>query len=409
MNILIIVNWYPPDLQVAARRWGNLVANLKELGVASSVICVGKGNLNRHVGTYGEQIFRFISTEHPSFANNTIPVQKRTSYISSLKRWFLKFLPDYLINKYLRKWDLSNKSSNEITNLAQTSDFIISSYGEWNAFITGWQMARKSGKPWIADIRDSFELKTGYNKPYLVRLMDRHLVSRLLKRAALRLTIGEKLSDYLSSQYHVKFHSIYNGWVPEDVLTMSSKDSGNEKYLYYAGMIYEHQLPALFVLLTAMSNFTELRLKVRLLKDSSKQGLNDWIEKNNFEKIIEILPPISKEEVKKETTQAVGIIVLEDIISNSKARKGTVTGKLMSLLVSGKPGIAIASKDGEIANLTKKAEGWYFADNENDCYYAINEILSDKKNIDNCSILTEYSMKEQSKKLLELLNLIEKS
>jgi glycosyltransferase involved in cell wall biosynthesis len=409
MKTLIIVNWYPPDKEVAARRWGNIVANLKEMGVDSAVFCVGKGKLNRLVGSYGEQIFRFSSTERPPLASYTIPVQKQIPNILSLKKWVLKFIPDYLVIKYLRRWKSFNKNNNDIINLAQNSDFIISSFGEWDAFFEGWQIARKTGKPWIADIRDSFELKTGYNKSFPVRIIDRYLVSRLLNRAALRLTIGEQLSDYLSRQYHVKFHAIYNGWVPEDVLKTSPNDSDNDKYLFYAGTIYEHQLPSLFILLTAIGNFAELKLKVRLLKDSSKQGLNDWIEKNGFEKIIEILPPVSKEVVEKEIALSVGLIVLEDISSYNKARIGTVTGKLMSLLVSGKPGIAIASKDGEIANFTKKAEGWYFADNENDCNCAIKEILSDKKNIDNCSNLKEYSMKEQSKKLLELLNLIEKS
>jgi len=407
IKILIIVNWYPPDKEVAARRWGNIVFELQNSGFKCTIVIVGPDEMKSFQGNSGEKILNFTIEKKSVLKGNQEKKVKRTfCFLIKLKRQIVNFIPEYILSRYLRNVRINKKIINYLNDAAIESDFVISSFGEWNAFIIGYKLALKYNKPWIADIRDWFEHKTNYNKHWPIQYIDRLLTMKMLQKAYLRLTVGTFLSKFLSDYYKCTFHAIYNGWTDNDVLSIGKELFSNNKYLFYAGTIYNHQLSGLKVLIEALKSFPEICLKLRLLKDSTKVGMKKWIEQNNYSDRVMLLPPANIEVIEYELALSHGVIVIEDIDRLNEAKLGTVTGKLLKLLVSGKPGLAIAAKQSEINYLTSKANGWYCVDNIDDCKNAIKIITIHETVVDNTAVLKEYNMRVQAGKLLQMIKSI---
>jgi glycosyltransferase involved in cell wall biosynthesis len=403
VKILIIANWYPPDLRVPARRWGNLVAYLQKAGHHCTVISAGDGNQNSYIGNAGENIIRVgISNRDIEKEKPEIAVKAKKSIKQQLKGCILRTIPSSWLSKPKNSWLRVLQNTPDILQIAQQSDFIISSYGPMGTFMAGNWLAQTFNKKWVADIRDAFESK-GSGKFWLAGKLDRFYEKQMLKKAFLKITVGETLANYLSKQYNQEFIAIYNGWSIQDMQSSRYLNNTDNPYLYYAGTIYQHQIPALNVLFKALLHFPQLQLKVRLLKDSTGGDLKDLAEKSNQSRQIVFLPPAPPELIEEELMQSSGAIVIESIDSSDELRNGTVTGKLLSLLVSGLPGIAVVSEKCEITKLVQKATGWYSVDNVDDCIVSIIKILEEQKLIDNSEVLKEFNMEQQAAKLIKEL------
>lgn len=403
MNLLIIVNRYPPDQMVAARRWGNLVAELQEAGHNCTVISAGDGKPDTYVGASGEKVIRVsLSNKEIKKGKSELAVKSKMLAKRRLKDYFLRTIPSSFIRAPYGYWKTTLQNTPGVLDTARQSDFIISSFGPIGPFLAGMWLAQKMNKKWVADIRDAFESK-GAGKLWLAGKFDRIYEKQILKKAFLRITVGETLADYLTKRYNQNFVAIYNGWRNQDKLPARISDNKDNSYLYYAGTIYQHQMPALIVLMNALHEFPQLKLIIRLLKDSTGGGLNALLERCNQSNQIIILPPAPPETIEEELIKSAGALVIESLDSSDELRNGTVTGKLLGLLVSGIPGIAVVSKNCEITKLVQKSNGWFSVDGVDDCIKAIKKVLEEQKLVDNSELLEDLHMKRQASKLVNEL------
>jgi hypothetical protein len=346
MKILLIVNRYPPDLRVSARRWGNLVEELMNNNINCTVITNGDLQYRNTIGINGETIFYlpFSNTYRPSFYKKSLKYSKAKSVKSKFRNW----IPPVLNNKVAFGWAIKIISFRKLCLTLNNSDYIIISYGPLGPLLSGIILSIICRKRLIIDIRDSFEARDGdinIISKYISRLIEK----LLLQQAYLRLSVSNTLSEYLEKTYGLPFNPIYNGWVKSDVLTDIRKSNfSRDVYLYYAGSIYSHQIDAFKILLNSLKYFDNISLKIRLLNDFTNKELKSIVDEEKKYINIEILPATNIENVKKEIADSIGVIVLEAVGTKLDYRAGTVTGKLLGLLVSGKPGIAISSKHGEI-------------------------------------------------------------
>ncbi len=404
MKLLILVQWYPPDIRVPARRWGNIVSSLQKKGVICTVVSAGDGKHDEYTGKYGERVIRLGISNQKRDAEPKRDAFKR-SFPSRLRRKLnAKLLPPVFQNSSYNEWFKQKDTYPELIDIARNSDYIISSYGPLGPFVFGWWLSKKTNRPWIADIRDSFESKETEKISAWKRIQNRITEKYLLKRAELRITIGATLADYLSEQYRVVFHAIYNGWVDEDRIINFSHATDNQRYIYYAGSIYEHRLPALEVIMEALKQYPNIKLKLRLVNDNTSGKMFLLINGAENSNQVEVLPPVRPEIVNKELAGSLCAIVIEEIFDADPLRNCTVTGKLISLLASGVPGIAVSSKSGEIRHLAGKIDGWYGVDSVDKFRDALKEIIRHGNSIKNTDNLTEYKMEKQSQKLLTLIS-----
>lgn len=401
IRLAIILNWYPPDRRVPARRWGHLVSNLCSMGVDCTVISAGDGKPNDYMGMHGERIIRLPISNH-AMQTSLEGKAKKYSTRRILKMMLSLVVPPLLWNSFNKRWLVQFGSSKVLTKIARESDCIISSYGPLGPFILGWWLARKASKPWIADIRDSFASRDGKTS-WLSKSLSRILEGRLLRKAEQRITIGKTLADYLSTTYGVKFEAVYNGWTDTDIVTVRNRNKRKEAYLYYAGSIYEHQIPALAIVFKVIQGTPNVKLKIRLLNDHTRGALTRLINSITVPGKIELLPAVDPKTVNEELADSIGALVVEAINNNDDVRKGTVTGKLISLLASGKPGIAVSSKIGEIRDLVSKVPGWHGVDKVEECQEALDKLLNHHSIDFDPQCLAEFHMSKQAESFLQLV------
>lgn len=401
MRLTIVTKAYPPDIVVSARRWGGLVPPLQDAGVTCTVITAGDGGFARTIGKAGEVIIRLpISTRDATRRDEgerKSPVKWR-AVLKSAK----PIIPPVLREMNVREWLREGVRKGKLLDIARSSDFIISSYGPLGPLMLGWFLAVSARRPWVADIRDSFEIKDGAVSA-LARSVSRHMEGCLLRRAIMRTTVGDTLAAHLGEKYGVTFHSIYNGWTDADRVRCSPVHIHGDSYLYYAGSIYSHQLPALEVLLEGMQ-VAGVPLKVRLLRDYTNGLFLNRVNPHVASGRVEILPPVDKDVVNAELRGALAAIVLEDLDGADAVRRGTVTGKLFGLLASGVPGLAISSPKGEIRRLVSLVYGWYGVASVGEVAGALREITQARGGIVRADTVRQFHVAQQARKLLGLLS-----
>lgn len=401
MKLVIVVKWYPPDLKVPARRWGNLVRYLQACGAECTVVAAGSGgSIESTMGTAGENVIRLpISDSEPS-SESVVKRPTAPSLRQKAGRALLRVSPPILRDHRVLRW-ISHGRSSQLIDVAASSTCVISSYGPLGPLVMGRQLAVSAGKPWIADIRDSFESRDGFASPFARRL-SRRLEGALLRTAAVRVTIGNRLADYLSSRYGAAFAAIYNGWTETDLVERRAGPN-QEAFLYYAGSIYTHQLPALELLLHALRQVDGVRLRVRLLKDNTRGELSRLLNRTEFKGVTEVLPAVLPEVVREELACSIGAVVLEDLHGRSDLANATVTGKLLGLLASGAPGIAISSKLGEVSSIAGMVPNWHAVATMPDAIAAIVALTTRIHAQSTSEVMNEYHASRQASKLLDLI------
>ncbi len=406
IKLTIISNWYPPDRRVPARRWGNLVSSLCTMGVDCTVISAGDGNYDEYIGDYGERVIR-LPISNRATQNSPGKNKKLFPFKRSLRAMIYFIIPPLLLDFSVKRWILQPSLRAMLTKIAHESDCIVSSYGPLGPFLLGWWLARKTRKSWIADIRDSFESRDGKTSR-LAKSLSRCLEARLLCKATQCVTIGKTLADHLMTTYDINFAAIYNGWTDIDIISRRNKNKFVEPYLYYAGSIYEHRISALAIVLEAIhlkaiQENKKIKLKIQLLNDHTDGALTKLINYELNHEIIELLPPVDPKMVNEELANSIGALVLETIDDNDILRKGTVTGKLIGLLASRMPGIAVSSKTGEIRELVNKVPGWYGVDDVEGCREALDKLLNHCSMDSNIQALMEFNMSKQAELFLQLV------
>ncbi len=389
MVITLFATHYENKLMIASRRWRSLVCCLRKEGVDICVVTSGAED-QEYLGEYGEIVIVFKSLlAKKDYATGSKAGQARKVIHTPFPYFDVSAL----------HW-LGAVRNRRVAFHCSNSDILISTYGPAGAMLVGLWFSRKNNIPWVLDLRDSFQLPASFTlKPLL--WLNKKIEKFIVSKAVLRLTVGEVLADYLSDKYRSKFEFIYNGWLETDAIACQQATE-IRPFFIYAGSIYGHQLNSLKVFLEGMLTQEEIVLRIRLIKDYSGR-LNEWLAENNFENRVDIYGAIPSDELKKEMHLSTGVLVLEELKPNSW-QKGTVTGKLFSLLVSGVPGVVISHPDVELYTLASKAKGWFCGYDKESARQAVLSVIEcDRNELEkNQGTFKEYQFTNQSKKLLKL-------
>lgn len=374
---------------VASRRWRSLVFILRKEGVDICVVTPGEEDVE-YTGEYGETVLVFKSRW---VKKNTAAGSKKGLGRKVINTPF-PYLDVSVVNWYRAIRD------SRVAFHCSKSDILISTYGPAGAMLLGLWFSRKFKLPWVLDLRDSFQLPASFTFKPLLKL-NQVIEKLIVSKATLRITIGKVLADNLSHKYQSKFEYIYNGWVDTDAIKIQ-QEPVLKPYFLYAGSVYGHQLNALKLFLDALRVEGNIILRIRLIKDYSGL-LDEWLVENNFDSLVEVCPAVSNNELEKERKLSAGVLVLEELEPNDW-QKGTVTGKLFPLLVSGVPGVVIAHPDVELSKLASKAKGWFCGYDKKSTGQAILSVMGREKNdLDsNRDIFKEYHYSCQARKLLKL-------
>jgi len=389
MVITLFATYYENQTMVAARRWRSLIYFLSKEGVQIFIITSGVEK-NEYIGDSGETVIVFKVPQRQKASNSKVGGIKIRRAIPS---------PFPYLDISLIAW-LACTRDKRIHYCCSQSDILISTYGPSGAMLLGLWFSRKYKKPWVLDLRDSFQVPSSFDFNILTKL-NTLIERRIVRKSDLCITVGKVLAKFMRNKYQCDIEVIYNGWLDSDRLRLLGSQQEKNFYIY-AGSLYKHQLASLKFFLSGLLEQKEHTLRIRLVRDYSGH-LDRWLVENGFNDIVEIMPAIPNEELQLEIESSLAVLVLEELTPN-EWQKGTVTGKLLPLLVSGIPGIVICHPSVELYTLAQQAKGWFCAHDKASAVKAI-ELISvcnrDELGI-NKDIFKEYQFSVQAKKLTQL-------
>lgn len=405
-KVLIISYSFPPLNNIASRRFSEIASYFYELGWEPYILTThSDGDLVTNIPQ--ENIFRVSnhpqrSTLKPNnissqnfFANNRRKLGfSLRSFDKTYNTWYRPVISSNLIEK-LRKLDF---------------DFIIASYGPSAALLIGSRLSKELDIPWIADFRDLGALHQDkfFKRNIGFKVLDSFHESRVIKTASVLTTVSVALADELKASYGKEVAVIYNGWAEQASLNTICKEEYfrcDKPYIFYAGRFYEHQMPAILLLLDAIKK-DEFILVIRSLGPAylEQQIINDVQSKKMGYKL-KLLPPAKASIIDREQANATVNLVVEDLDKTYKFKKGVLTGKLMQLLTYAAPILAIARDDSEIGDVLTKSKRGVLAST----VMEIRDFMRKIHDEDNfCSIdleaIAHYSKRIQAAKLVKLMN-----
>ena len=233
-------------------------------------------------------------------------------------------------------------------------DIIFSSYPPSVSHLVAARLHRKTGIPWIAELRD---LWSSDPYPDMQRVQPLQFLEERIEKRVLRSTTSLIASSLQMAQQLETFHSkkvevIPNGFDEEDyVEEVPSTSKFTLTYTGNIGLVRRNSLILLFEAICELrreENISPNELEVRFFGGKSLTSLSPFIERYNLKDIVRIYDFIPFQESirrQKEST-----VLLLPSWNNSKDKE-TLTGKIHQYLGAQKPIMAIAFKGGAIDEL----------------------------------------------------------
>ncbi|MFD1315596.1 glycosyltransferase family 4 protein [Namhaeicola litoreus] len=423
MKVLLITYYWPPAGGSGVQRWLYFTKYLTEMGVDVVVYtpenpeyAIVDQNLVNEVPNNLEvirtkifepnQILTYFNRSkkqesagflnpNPGFLERQLQYIRANFFIPDARKFWVKpsvdFLTDYLRNNHV--------------------DVVISSGPPHSMHLIGLALKEKLGVKWVADFRDPWlDIDYFHQLPLSKKSKRKHaeLEKKVAEKADLLLVVGKSMKDYFK-QFNDNSEVLSNGFAFKNMGKMSSLDTAFS--LTHIGLMNADRNPeilwdVLADLIKADEEFSN-DLSINLIgKVDSK--VKDQIKKNNLEKQTNYVDYLPYDEVVKNQNSA-QVLLLP--INQVPFAKGIITGKVFEYLQSKRPILAIAPKEGDLAeiiNETKSGVVIDFREKEKlkevilSFYksYKAKNLFVDSENID------QYDRKEIAKNLYALLNKI---
>ncbi len=263
--------------------------------------------------------------------------------------WLNLFVPDAKVG-----WYLPVLKKIDALLLEETFDVVLTTGPPYTVHLVGLATKKKTGRPWLMDVRDPWLENPPYNLTYrfgLVRALNAYLERRVLGQADCVVTIGEAVAELLQAKRTLKrIEVIYNGF-DADNLTQTGRYSKPYFRLGYYGNIDQHRLPLRFLkgLARELRRNRELArfFKLELYGDFAadiKAVMQSMVPPQN----LSIHAHIPHKQLRVEYRSEQVFLLL---INNYKYNHHILTGKLFEYLYSGWPIMGIGPSRGEAARI----------------------------------------------------------
>lgn len=362
-KVLIVTQWFPPLNMIASKRFGIMCRYFEKYGYRPYVLTTvahkisGSGfSLGMECPVDEDQITRIcrMGTGYTpkSFSFNIL------SNAMDFGGIFLNTLAPSAMGRYERIREELDCSR------FQDIDIIIGTYPEIDSIYLAKYLSKKLGCPYIADIRDMVDFSDGIPKKVKHHVkLDIAIEKFILRNASAIVPVTQGYKKLLRKRYpRKKIKIVYNGWenTPEMCRSGCRGVMPECKYLYYAGVIYEHRLES-FVLLAQCIKEVNKKKHIEFIIRSTgpienENKLKAIIKKNGLDGIVKVLEPEKEETVRSEQMAAYINVVLSTIHPDDKELMATIPGKTFELLPFDSPVLAIVPEGSDISKLLKRTD-----------------------------------------------------
>lgn len=228
---------------------------------------------------------------------------------------------------------------------------IYTTSSPYTAHLIGLALKGASGIPWIADLRDEWTQNPflRFPTPWHRRLQKRLELS-VLEAADKVISVSDVLTEGFAAlvpHQRAKFHTIPNGYEPEDFAGPSLPKDNRVFTIVHTGTFYGRQSPVSF--LQALQNLLEKRLlsveriRVRFIGRVRADDLTHF----RWHGIVEAQGYVPHREAVAQQRAANALLL---VIARQRGQ-GTLTAKIFEYIASGTPILALVPPDGEAARL----------------------------------------------------------
>ena len=368
-KVLLITYYWPPSGGGGVPRIVKFAKYLLRNGYEPYVVTYGGKYKNEDYSFLkdikGVKVFKTHSKSEDNPIENSF---KKKSEITSVKYFrlvkdkiknFIRInflIPDARIFWYPKAFNLGEQ-------LISKHNFscVITTSPPYTVQLVGLKVKSKFNLKWISDFRDPWTENVYYNLNFrfgLSRLINKQLEKKVLTKADLIITVGEKLSELLKSKTKTPVKVITNGFDIEDYIKIIKKNKKKEEYFYlgYYGSLNEHQIfPAFFDKLKSLKTSNkELynKMKIKLAGNHTADAIN-LILKNFPKDKIEFLGYLKHDEFVNEISNRQ---VLLQFIHNQNDADNIIGSKLYEYLCTGNKILCLDPGNSEGGELVKSLE-----------------------------------------------------
>jgi len=366
MKVLIITYYWPPAGGSGVQRWLKFVKYLPGFDVEPVIYTVQDPKYALMDKTLEKEIPKNIEIlKQPIWEpNNLLSLfnnkQQKTSsgFLNPNPSFFEKQLQYIRANYFIpdaRKYWIkpSVKFLSEYLNNNKV-DVIITTGPPHSLHLIGMELKRRFPIKWISDFRDPWtDIDYFHQLPLSKKSKQKHkeLEEKVLQQSDAILVVGKTMKTKFE-QFNKNIHVISNGYdgdLMRDKLELDKKFSITHIGLMNADRNPKNLWEVLSELIDENTDFTE-DLEIKLVGKVAEEVKQNILARK-LEGMTCYIDYVSHDDVMKyqKSTQ-----VLLLAVNNVPSSKGIVTGKIFEYLQANRPVLAIAPKDGDLAEIIKK-------------------------------------------------------
>lgn len=388
---------YTPENPEYALMDNNLVAEVPhDLKVIKTKILEPNQILAKIKGSKKQESAGFLNP-NPGFLERQLQFIRANYFIPDARQLWVKpsieFLTDYLVKNPV--------------------DVVISSGPPHSMHLIGLALKENMSLKWIADFRDPWlDIDYFHQLPLTKKSKKKHaaLEREVAKKADLILVVGKSMKEYYA-QFNKNTQVISNGFVFKNSTIDSQLDHSFS--LTHVGLMNADRNPEMLwevlgELLIEVEEFSK-DLSINLIGKVDGQ-VKEQIKKNNLENLTTYVDYLPHDEVVKSQNSA-QVLLLP--VNRVPFARGIITGKVFEYLQSNRPILAIAPKDGDLAEIIEETQAGVVVD-FHEKQKLKEEILSFYKKykeqnlrVDSINI-EQYNRRQIAIKLKDLLNKLNK-
>ena len=421
-KVLIITYYWPPAGGSGVQRWLKFVKYFRDFGIEPVIYTVKNPNYPIEDESLLKEIPKNLEilkqpiwepnnllsilgkkkTESAGFLNsNPSLIGKLVQYIRA--NYFIPDARKFWVQpsvKYLKKYLKENKI-----------DVVITTGPPHSMHLIGLNLKKQLGIKWIADFRDPWtEIDYFHQLPLTKKAIKKHyfLEKEVLENADAVLVVGNTMKgNYM--KFNKKTYVVTNGFDSEILDVKTELDS--KFTLTHIGLMNSDRNPKMLweVLAEIMNeNHTFANdFELKLIGKVDTSVIND-ISNFNLDKNVTIINYVSHNKVIEFQKRAQVLLL---IVNNVPSANQIITGKIFEYLMVKRPILAIAPKNGDLAEIIQKTTSGFVIDFEErdllkktilNLYskFKQQKLTVDSKNIG------QFHRKELTKKVTEIINSI---
>ena len=294
-------------------------------------------------------------------------------------------------------------------------DVILTTFPIATAVYIGWVLHRLTGKPWVADFRDSMTEPDYPRDPRTWRAY-RWIEEKAVRHAArLIFTASSAIKMYLDRYPDLspdRCSLILNGYDEEDFngLSVAPQAPGRPLRLVHMGLLYpiERDPKPFFRALSQLQKDGKLdasRVRIELRASGSESMYAEIIRKEGIDDLVHLLPSLPYRDALQDCANADGLLVFQAACCNHQ-----IPAKVFEYLRLAKPILALTDHAGDTAELLRETAGATIIDSadSNAIYSALPDFLQaveqHRHPQPSPGVVNQYSRRAQAEKLSLLLD-----